>query len=160
MPTALAVMAVFLLAAFMQFHAASATSVSLFVVPVAWTLFLGLLFAGAASLCVDVLEQVRKLTALAQQHSFRAMQVTEYKVAGIVSAGSAYAFSGVAILLALDLAQHGLFSQYGAESLFYVAVALSLSGLISMGLFLTGKRAAELENRLHEEARQSWQAMP
>ena len=156
---AFAVMAVFLLVALAQFEAAPAASVSLFLVPVARTIFLGLLFVGGVAPCVDVYDQMRKLAALGEQRSFRASQVTQHKFAGFVSAGSAYLFSCVAIVFVKNMAKMGLFSLYCPEALFYQGIGLALLGVISNGLFLIGMQATQRENRLREEARQSWRNM-
>ena len=158
---ALAAMAIFLVATLVQFHVAPAANIALFAVPVVRTLFFGLLFAGAVALFVDVQDQAHKLADLAELHSFvQPSHVQAYKVAGIVSAASAFAFCSVGMLLARDMANMGLFSRYSPEALLYFAVSIALNCIISNALHLTRKRATTLERRLQEDTRQSWHAMP
>jgi hypothetical protein len=156
---AFAVMAVFVFAAYGQFDAAPAASLSLFVDPVVRTLLLGLLFVVAAALCVDAREQVRRLGDLAEQRSFSSSQVTELRLAGFVSGASAYVFTSVPLLLAGVMSRVGLFSKSCPESLFYLGAAFIEILVITSVMFSAGTRANELQKRLRKEARQSWQSM-
>lgn len=158
MRAALAVLSVFLPITLGQFEAAPAASVSLLLAPMVRTLCLGFLFSAATATGVGLYEQLQKMIVLGQQR-FEASQVKQIKFAGFVSAGSAYLFALVAIVFVKNMAKVGVFSLYCPESLFYQGVGLILLGGITYHLYHLSMQANHCENRLLEEARQSWQNM-